>query len=433
MGENILIVHGGGPTSVINASLYGAVKEAKKYKEIEHIYAAKNGTGGLMREELIELENVPDEKLELLLNTPGSAIGTSRDQIEQAEYDRMIEVLLKKNIKYVLFNGGNGSMDTCGKLYKNCQARGLDIRVMGIPKTHDNDIAITDHSPGYGSIARYMAQSVKEVAADVKGLPIHVVVVEALGRNAGWTTAASALADDGDGVGPDLIYLPERPFDEDKFLSDVKKLLEKKSGIVVVASEGLRDKDGKPIVEPVFQVGRATYFGDVSQHLANLVIKKLGYKARGEKPGLVGRAAAHEQSPVDREEAVLAGKMACEAIMNGESGKMVAFERETDTAASEPVHAAAAVSNAADLGAASASCVKHRNTVYKIHPVLKDVNLICNQEKKFPKEWINAAGNDITDDFSAYALPLIQGEAEARDGERGAEIPVQKVSLVLSP
>ena len=158
MGENILIVHGGGPTSVINASLYGAVKEAKKYKEIEHIYAAKNGTGGLMREELIEFENVPDEKLELLLNTPGSAIGTSRDQIEQAEYDRMIEVLLKKNIKYVLFNGGNGSMDTCGKLYKNCQARGLDIRVMGIPKTHDNDIAITDHSPGYGSIARYMAQ-----------------------------------------------------------------------------------------------------------------------------------------------------------------------------------------------------------------------------------------------------------------------------------
>ena len=235
MGENILIVHGGGPTSVINASLYGAVKEAKKYKEIEHIYAAKNGTGGLMREELIELEKVPDEKLELLLNTPGSAIGTSRDQIEQAEYDRMIEVLLKKNIKYVLFNGGNGSMDTCGKLYKNCQARGLDIRVMGIPKTHDNDIAITDHSPGYGSIARYMAQSVKEVAADVKGLPIHVVVVEALGRNAGWTTAACALADDGDGVGPDLIYLPERPFDEEKFLDDVKKLLEKKSGIVVVA------------------------------------------------------------------------------------------------------------------------------------------------------------------------------------------------------
>lgn len=379
MGENILIVHGGGPTSVINASLYGAVKEAKKYKEIEHIYAAKNGTGGLMREELIELENVPDEKLELLLNTPGSAIGTSRDQIEQAEYDRMIEVLLKKNIKYVLFNGGNGSMDTCGKLYKNCQARGLDIRVMGIPKTHDNDIAITDHSPGYGSIARYMAQSVKEVAADVKGLPIHVVVVEALGRNAGWTTAASALADDGDGVGPDLIYLPERPFDEEKFLDDVKKLLEKKSGIVVVVSEGLRDKDGKPIVEPIFQVGRATYFGDVSQHLANLVIKKLGYKARGEKPGLVGRAAAHEQSPVDREEAVLAGKMACEAIMNGESGKMVAFERVS----TEP---------------------------YVMKPFLVDIDKVMMYERTMPDEFINEEGNGVTEAFKEWCKPLIGGE-----------------------
>ena len=379
MGENILIVHGGGPTSVINASLYGAVKEAKKYKEIEHIYAAKNGTGGLMREELIELENVPDEKLELLLNTPGSAIGTSRDQIEQAEYDRMIEVLLKKNIKYVLFNGGNGSMDTCGKLYKNCQARGLDIRVMGIPKTHDNDIAITDHSPGYGSIARYMAQSVKEVAADVKGLPIHVVVVEALGRNAGWTTAASALADDGDGVGPDLIYLPERPFDEEKFLDDVKKLLEKKSGIVVVTSEGLRDKDGKPIVEPIFQVGRATYFGDVSQHLANLVIKKLGYKARGEKPGLVGRAAAHEQSPVDREEAVLAGRMACEAIMNGESGKMVAFERVS----TEP---------------------------YEMKPFFVDIDKVMMYERTMPDEFINEEGNGVTEAFKEWCKPLIGGE-----------------------
>ena len=379
MGENILIVHGGGPTSVINASLYGAVKEAKKYKEIEHIYAAKNGTGGLMREELIELENVPDEKLELLLNTPGCAIGTSRDQIEQAEYDRMIEVLLKKNIKYVLFNGGNGSMDTCGKLYKNCQAKGLDIRVMGIPKTHDNDIAITDHSPGYGSIARYMAQSVKEVAADVKGLPIHVVVVEALGRNAGWTTAASALADDGDGVGPDLIYLPERPFDEEKFLDDVKKLLEKKSGIVVVASEGLRDKDGKPIVEPIFQVGRATYFGDVSQHLANLIIKKLGYKARGEKPGLVGRAAAHEQSPVDREEAVLAGRMACEAIMNGESGKMVAFERVS----TEP---------------------------YEMKPFFVDIDKVMMYERTMPDEFINEEGNGVTEAFKEWCKPLIGGE-----------------------
>ena len=200
----------------------------------------------------------------------------------------MADILQKRNIRYVLFNGGNGTMDTCGKLYRTCKGKGFDVCVMGIPKTMDNDIAITDHSPGFGSAARYIAQSVKEVCADVRGLPIHVVVIEASGRNAGWITAASALADDGDGNGPDLIYLPERPFDEDKYIEDVERLLKRKSGIVVVASEGLRDADGKPIVPPVFQVGRATYFGDVSAHLANLVIRRLGYKARGESRVCLG-------------------------------------------------------------------------------------------------------------------------------------------------
>ena len=379
MGENLLIVHGGGPTAVINASLYGAITEAKKYSRLEHIYAARNGTGGLMREELIEMETVPEEQLKLLLQTPGSAIGTSRDQLEQPEYDKIAEVLKKRNIKYVLFNGGNGTMDTCGKLYKTCQVKGMDIQVMGIPKTMDNDIAITDHSPGYGSAARYIAQSTKEVCADVKGLPIHVVVIEASGRNAGWITAASAMAADEDGVGPDLIYLPERPFDEDQFIADVKKLLEKKSGIVVVASEGLKDKEGKPIVEPIFKIGRATYFGDVSAYLANLVIKKLGYKARGEKPGLLGRASIPLQSPVDREEAELAGRMACEAIMGGESGKMVSFERVSI----EP---------------------------YVIKPVLVDIDKVMLYEKTMPDTFINEEGNGVTEAFKEWCRPLIGEE-----------------------
>lgn len=379
MGENLLIVHGGGPTAVINASLYGAITEAKKYSRLEHIYAARNGTGGLMREELIEMETVPEEQLKLLLQTPGSAIGTSRDQLEQPEYDKIAEVLKKRNIKYVLFNGGNGTMDTCGKLYKTCQVKGMDIQVMGIPKTMDNDIAITDHSPGYGSAARYIAQSTKEVCADVKGLPIHVVVIEASGRNAGWITAASAMAADEDGVGPDLIYLPERPFDEDQFIADVKKLLEKKSGIVVVASEGLKDKEGKPIVEPIFKIGRATYFGDVSAYLANLVIKKLGYKARGEKPGLLGRASIPLQSPVDREEAELAGRMACEAIMGGESGKMVSFERVS----TEP---------------------------YVIKPVLVDIDKVMLYEKTMPDTFINEEGNGVTEAFKEWCRPLIGEE-----------------------
>ncbi len=376
MGDNLLIVHGGGPTAVINASLYGAICEAKKYDNLEHIYAAKNGTGGLLREELIELENVPEEKLALLLQTPGSAIGTSRDQLEQEEYDRMVEILVKHNIKYVLMNGGNGTMDTCGKLYKTCQGKGLDIKVMGIPKTMDNDIAITDHSPGFGSAAKYIAQSVKEVCADVKGLPIHVVVIEASGRNAGWITAASALADDGDGVGPDLIYLPERPFDEDKYIEDIKKLLEKKSGIVVVASEGLKDANGEPIVEPIFKVGRATYFGDVSAHLANLVIKRLGYKARSEKPGLLGRASIPLQSSIDREEAELAGKLACEAVMKGIAGKMVAFRRVS----TEP---------------------------YKVEPFLVDIDEVMMYERTVPDEYINAEGNGVTESFKEWCRPLL--------------------------
>ena len=379
MEKNILIVHGGGPTAVINASLYGAIKEAHKHKEVQHIYGAVNGTGGLLKEQLVELDAVNAEELELLLTTPGSAIGTSRDELEQPEYEKMADILKTKNISCVLFNGGNGTMDTCGKLYQACRRKGFDIRVMGIPKTMDNDIAITDHSPGFGSAARYIAQSVREVCADVKGLPIHVVVVEASGRNAGWITAASALAADNGGPGPDLIYLPERPFDENKYIEDVKQLLTKKSGIVVVASEGLKDQEGKPIVPPIFQVGRSTYFGDVSTHLANLVIQKLGYKARGEKPGLLGRASISLQSPVDREEAILAGELACRAVLEGETGKMVAFRRVS----TEP---------------------------YQMEPFLVDIDQVMLHERTMPDEYINEAGNGVTEAFKEWCRPLAGGD-----------------------
>ena len=276
--------------------------------------------------------------------------------------------------KYVLMNGGNGTMDACGKLC--AMLEGTGIRVMGIPKTMDNDIAVTDHAPGFGSAARYIAQSVAEVTADVRGLPIHVVVIEASGRNAGWITAASALARQAGVDGPDLIYLPERPFDEEQYLRDVQKLIEEKRGVVVVASEGLKDKDGKPIVEPVFQVGRATYFGDVSAHLANLVIKRLGYKARSEKPGLLGRASIALSSDVDRAEAILAGEEAVRAACAGESGKMVGFIRES-------------------------------TSPYKVRTTLIDVHDVMLVEKKMPDAYINEAGNGVTQAFIDWCAPLI--------------------------
>lgn len=375
MEKKLLLIHGGGATAVINASLYGAVCQARKHSGVA-VYGAIGGTGGLLKEKIKELDSIPQSRLDLLLTTPGSAIGTSRDPLEKEEYGRMAGILRKHGIEYVLCNGGNGTMDMCGKLDAACRDQGYDVRIMGIPKTMDNDLAVTDHSPGYGSAARYIARSVQEVCADVRGMPIHVVVIEASGRNAGWITASSALARRGGGDGPDLIYLPERPFEEEAFLEDAAALIKRKRGVVVVASEGLRNRAGETIVPPVFQVGRAVYYGDVSAHLAALVIQRLGYKARSEKPGLLGRASITMQSPVDREEARLAGEIACQAVLAGESGKMVAFRRlPTDR--------------------------------YQIEPFLADIRQVMLKEKTLPDEFISARGNDVTQAFVDWCAPLL--------------------------
>ena len=376
MKGNLILIHGGGPTAVINASLFGAITEAKRHPEVDRVLAAIGGTGGLLRGDVADVTDVPEEELKLLLQTPGSAIGTSRDALEKEDYEKMPAIFEQLGVKFVLMNGGNGTMDTCGRICEACREH--DIRVMGIPKTMDNDLAVTDHAPGFASAARYMAQSVAEVAADVRGLPIHVVVIEALGRNAGWVTAASQLAWDS-GAGPDLIYLPEVPFDEEKFLADVKELIAKKGGVVVVASEGLKYADGKPIVEPVFQVGRSVYFGDVSAHLSQLITKKLGYKSRSEKPGLLGRASMAMLSPVDQAEAILAGEEAVRAAINGESGKMVAFMRES----TEP---------------------------YRVSTALVDVHEVMMTEKTLPREYINERGNGVTEAFVEWLRPLIGAE-----------------------
>lgn len=379
MEENLLIIHGGGPTAVLNASLYGAVSEARRHARISHIYAARNGTGGLLQEELIDLGELPTERLRLLLQTPGSAIGTSRDEIEPEDYERMVEILLHRRIRYVLFNGGNGTMDSCGKLCKAARRKNAELFVMGIPKTMDNDIAMTDHSPGFGSAALYIAQSVKELCMDVHSLPIHAVVLEACGRNAGWITAASALAQDGEGLGPDLIWLPETAFRRDDFLEAVQKKIEEKKGIVIVVGEGLRGEDGNNIVEPIFETQRAKYFGDVSSYLALLIIRELGYKARGEKPGLLGRASIMLQSHVDREEAVLAGELACRAAIEGESGKMLAFRRIS----SDP---------------------------YRCETFLVDIEEVMLHEKKMPKEFIDPQKHGVSEAFKVWCRPLLGRE-----------------------
>ncbi len=378
MAPNMLIIHGGGPTAVLNSSLYGAVMEAKAHGGLGHIYGAVNGTGGLLRKELVCLEDMAPERLSLLLGTPGSAIGTSRDRIDAPEYELMFEILRELGIEYVLFNGGNGTMDTCGKLHRLCRDRNSAIQVMGIPKTMDNDIAMTDHSPGFGSAALFMAQSAKELCMDVAGLPIHVVVLEAQGRNAGWVTAAASLAGE-EGLGPDLVYVPERPFDQEAFLEDVERLLQVKKGIVVVAGEGLKDARGESVVPPIFRTERAVYFGDVSTHLANLVVKHLGYKARGEKPGLLGRASVALQSPVDRQEAVWMGRVACQALWQGKSGMMAAMERQP-------------------------------GEVYGVSALLVDIEQVMMHERILPPEYINDRGNGVTQAFRDWCRPLLGRE-----------------------
>lgn len=379
MAFNVLVIHGGGPTAVMNASLYGVLEEAKRNKEIDKVYGAMGGSQAILRERFLDLLQFPEEKLKLLLQTPATAIGSSRYALIEEDYRTMPAIFKKYNIRYVLLNGGNGTMDTCGRIYQACKEE--DIRVVGIPKTIDNDIAITDHTPGYGSAARYIAATTAEVGEDVKSLPIHVCIIEAMGRNAGWITAASALARKQPQDAPHLIYLPEYPFHEEEFLEDVKRLHEEKGGVVVVVSEGLKNEKGEPIVPPVFQTGRATYYGDVSSHLANLVIKRLGIKARSEKPGICGRASIAWQSPVDQDEARMAGREALKAAVRGESGVMIGFIRDETP-----------------------------DDSYQIHVESIPIERVMMYERVMPDVYVNERRNDVTEEFVKWCRPLIGGK-----------------------
>lgn len=377
MKSNVLVVHGGAPTAVINASLYGVIRESGKHEEIGTVLGALGGTAGILGEQFADFKTISADQIELLKQTPASAIGTSRTSLTPDDYDKMIRICEKHHIRYVLFNGGNGSMDTCGKLSHAAGARG--IRVVGIPKTIDNDIAVTDHCPGYGSAARYLAQTVMEISQDVRSLPIHVCVIEAMGRNAGWITAAASLAQRGGAPGADLICLPEIAFDEDRFLDEVQKIYDQKGCAVVVASEGLKKADKTPIVEPIFKIHRDTYFGDVSSHLAELVLRKLGVKARSEKPGIAGRASITMQSPVDRDEAILAGEAACRAAVEGKTNIMIGFERlSTDP--------------------------------YRIRVSEIPIDEVMMNERPMPKEFIREDGTGVTEQFRDWCRPLIGGE-----------------------
>lgn len=377
MEGNLLVAHGGGPTAVINSSLYGVITEAKKHAQIKGIYGARYGIEGVLKEEFIDLGREPQENIDLLPYTPASATGSCRRKLSDKDYPVLLEIFKKYNIRYFFYNGGNDSMDTCNKVALLAGESGYDMKVVGIPKTIDNDLEFTDHCPGFGSAARYAAISAMELAKEVEALPIHVIVLEIMGRNAGWLAAATALAKTDTEAGPQLIYLPERPFNEEEFLEDVRMWHSKTKGILVVASEGLVDANGVSIADTGLVDGFGHKVpGGVAQALSDKIINRLGIKSRAEKPGLLGRASIPMQSDIDREEAIGAGAFAVKAAVEGKTGFMAAIRRTSS---------------------------KPYSYEFELVPLEK----VANAERKFPLEWINERGNGIRKEFIDYCMPLI--------------------------
>lgn len=372
---NILVAHGGGPTAVIKTSLQGVVEAARTSGRVDKIYAARFGAEGILKGDLIDLTDVPAEVIARLQYTPASAIGSCRRKLTEDDYPTVMETLKKYEINAFFYNGGNDSMDTCNKVNELAVKEGLDLRVIGIPKTMDNDLEVTDHCPGFGSAARYAAISASELALDASGLPIHVVVMELMGRNAGWVTAASAMAKRLTRCGQ-LTYLPELPVDVDKMLADIEAGYAKGNGLLVTVSEGLCGLDGKPLADTGIVDGFGhTVPGGTAQYISDQIMQKLGIKSRAEKPGLLGRCSIPYVSSTDRKEAYEVGRYALESALRGQSGQMVAIEAI-------------------------------RRPKYISRLFLTPLSGVANAEKKFPLEWIEG-GNQIADAFFDYAEPLM--------------------------
>ena len=378
----------GGPTSVINASAYGVISTALKDPNITAVYGAEHGIKGVLDDQLLCMDEEDRAELDRLPYTPSSALGSCRYKIadpdvDDTDYKRILEIFKKYDVRYFCYNGGNDSMDTCNKISKYMNKVGYECRVMGVPKTIDNDLFGTDHCPGYASAAKYIATSAMEVARDSRVYNIgQITIIECMGRHAGWLTAAAALAGL-KGDGPDLIYVPEVDFDMDAFVADVKRIYGEKKNCIVAVSEGIHYADGTFVSEAKTSgtdgFGHAQ-LGGLAARLADVVKAATGAKVRPIELSLLQRCAAHCASGTDIAESFMSGKVAVESAVSGITDKMVGFK-----------------------------CTRGADG-YKCEPELFDLTLVANTEKKLPREWINEAGNGINQGFIDYCLPLIQGE-----------------------
>ena len=387
-----IIGQSGGPTSVINASAYGVIRTALDNEAITKVYGAEHGIKGVLNDRLLDMTQEDPAELENLLYTPSSALGSCRYKIadpdvDDTDYKRILEIFKKYDVRYFFYNGGNDSMDTCNKISKYMQKVGYECRVMGVPKTIDNDLFGTDHCPGFSSAAKYIATSCMEVYHDARVYDTGMIcIVEIMGRHAGWLTAAAGLAT-AMGAGPDLIYMPETDFDMDKFIAEVKKVYAEKGNCMVAVSEGIHYADGSFVSEAKTSAtdgfGHAQ-LGGLAAMLADIVKKETGAKVRGIELSLLQRCGAHLASQTDIDESFMAGKAAVENAVAGLTDKMVGFERCTE------------------------------GGKYVCKTKLFNLTDVANTEKKVPIEWINAEHNGVTQAFVDYALPLIQGETKMK-------------------
>ena len=393
MKGNVIVGQSGGPTAAINSSLAGVYRTAKD-RGAKKVYGMLHGIQGLLKERYIDLsEHITNElDVELLKRTPAAYLGSCRYKLPEIHenrdvYEKIFEILNKLEIEAFIYIGGNDSMDTIKKLSDYAIVTGQPTRFVGCPKTIDNDLALTDHTPGYGSAAKYIGTSVKEIIRDgfcleyEKGV---VTIVEIMGRNAGWLTGTAALAKGEDCPGPDLIYLPELAFDLEKFSTKIKKLMEKKMSVVVAVSEGIKLEDGRYVCELGTGVDFVDAFGHkqltgTASYLANFVAGEVGCKTRAIELSTLQRAASHLASRVDILEAYQVGGAAVKAADEGDSGKMVVIERFSD----DP---------------------------YQSGTEVKDVHKIANGEKLVPRNWVNQEGTYVTEEFITYVKPLIQGD-----------------------
>ncbi len=390
-----IFAQSGGPTAVINSSAAGVFYEALNQSKITAVYGSAYGIRGILNEDFYDISKEDKKELELLKYTPSSALGSVRYKlkdykVDDTDYKRILEVFKKYNIRYFFYNGGNDSMDTCNKISKFIKKSGYDCNVIGVPKTIDNDLYGTDHCPGFGSAAKYIATSVMELSLDAKVYDIpSILIVEAMGRNAGWLTASSILASY-KGEGPDLIYLPEIEFSIEKFVQDIKDVCKsKKNQCIVVVSEGIRNAEGKLIGEILSESLATkdsfghTQLGGVALHLADIVKKETGFKTRSIEFSLLQRCASHCASKTDIEEAFKAGRYAVKRAVGGSTDKMVIFKRVDS------------------------------NGKYKCKCALGNLSLAANTEKTVPLNWIINNGTYLSQEFIDYCLPLVQGDSNS--------------------